>query len=154
MSEQDELLHAYNEELIDEIEEEQKEDALEEEMEAQQNAAENLDSSEAPPQQDEQSVLKFLKEVLTSEDRFKTANLTGEELGKPNFSTRFWLNLSHTCEQLFGFDKVGEYCRMKARITTDTSLSREGFMVNTAVTQRKVREKKGGSIDFLKKLNK
>lgn len=133
-----------DEEFEDELEEENKEENLEEDVELQQELQE-LDSGPHPESEDAPNVLNFLNKVLESPDRFKTAYLTWEELGKPTFSTRFWLNLSNTCEDLFGMKRVAAYCNMKARITTDTSLSREGFMITTSVTQKKIKERKSSS---------
>lgn len=135
-------------EIAEEAEEEAREDAMEDDMDAQndlQREIAEIEASNAMPNEENQNVLGFLRDVLESPDRFKTANLTWEELGKPTFSTRFWLNLSNTCTRLFKMPLVSEYCLEKAKITTDTSLSREGFMVQTSVTQKKVKERRSSS---------
>jgi len=133
------------EEMSEEIDEDQREAAIEDDMETQDDLH-DLEGSVVPVAQEDHNLLKFLKDdVLESKDRYKTGYLTWEELGKPTFSTRFWLNLSNTCEVLFGFDTVARYCRSKAAITSDTSLSRDGFIITTAVTQRKLKEKKSSS---------
>lgn len=134
-----------DDEITEEIEEDLKEDAIEEDIDIQTDL-QDLEPGVIPHQEENHNLLKFLKEdVLNSPNRFMTAYLTWEELGKPTFSTRFWLNLSNTCDNLFGFSIVGEYCRTKARVTTDTSLSRDGFIIGTTVTQRKLKEKKSSS---------
>lgn len=134
-----------DDEMQDEIEEELREDSVEDDIDIQ-NDLQDLEPGVIPHQEENHSLLKFLKEdVLDSPDRFKTANLTWEELGKPTFSTRFWLNLSNTCDKLFGFEAVANYCKLKAAITSDTSLSRDGFIISTTVTQRKLKEKKSSS---------
>lgn len=144
MTPEQELIKETDDAIDEDLEGEMKEEAIEEDIDAQQEIIEdNQDPGQMPEEQ--QSVLDFLEKILTSPDRFMTGYLTWEELGKPTFSTRFWLNLSNTCENLFNMKIVGEYCRMKARVTSDTSLSREGFMVNTSVTQKKVKEKKSSS---------
>lgn len=132
----------YEGEMEDEFSDDVREDSIEEDMETQKEEGE-LDSGVIP--QEQRNILKFLKEILEADDRFKTANLTWEELGKPTFSTRFWLNLANTCEKLFKFEVVALYCRRKAMVTTDTSLSRDGFMIGTSVTQKRVKEKKSSS---------
>ena len=128
--------------LEQEMIEEQKEDEYDEDAEIQEEYDE-LNPGAIPQPEEQRNVLTFLKDILEGDDRFKTANLTWEELGKPNFSTRFWLNLANACDKLFDMQLVAEYCKLKARITTDTSLSREGFIAQLAVTQRKLKEKKG-----------
>lgn len=141
-----------NEEIQEELDEELKEEQLDDDIDLQKEI-DDLEPGAIPQQEETHNTLKFLKEdVLGSKDRFKTANLTWEELGKPSFSTRFWLNLSNTCDLLFQLSVVAEYCRHKARITTDTSLSRDGFIIATSVTQRKLKEKKTNSelAQFLK----
>lgn len=126
------------------IEEEMREDSLDDDMDTQGDLGE--DSGEGGHmQEDTPNVLNFLENILKSDNRFMTANLTLEELGRPTFSARFWLNLRNTSKELFNMPLVAAYCEMKARVTSDTSLSREGFMVSTSVTQKKVREKKNSS---------
>ena len=135
------------EELEEEIAEDEAEDEVSENMETQKDLQEELEDvpdGSIPEQEESHNTIKFLKDILSSEDRFKTANLTWDELGKPTFSTRFWINLANTCDQLFGYMMVKKYCLMKARITSDTSLSREGFIIQTAVTSKRIREKRGG----------
>lgn len=142
----------YINEVMDEMEEEESEDQKEEMMEDDmdvQNELAQLEETQYPTPERQESTLKFLKDILGADDRFKTANLTWEELGKPTFSTRFWLNLSNTCQQLFEMPDVSDYCKLKARVTTDTSLSRDGFMVSTSVTQKRVKERKGGGSEAL-----
>ncbi len=140
------------EEINEEIDEEIKEEATDADVDIQEELN-DLEPGAIPQQEETHNTLKFLKEdVLGADDRFKTANLTWEELGRPTFSTRFWLNLANTCQYLFDFGVVSEYCKHKARITTDTSLSRDGFIISTSVTQRRLKEKKSQSelADFLK----
>lgn len=133
------------ESAIDEdIAEEMREDSMEDDMDMQRE----MDDPTGEGGQmvsENQGVLEFLEKILLGDNRFLTGNLTYEELGRPTFSTRFWLNLSNTCETLLGMPFVAKYCEKKARITTDTSLSRDGFMINTSVTQKKIREKKSSS---------
>jgi len=135
-------------EIESEMHEDLQEDQVEDDMDDQNDIQEDLQDLQPgaiPHQEEHHSTLKFLQDILDSPDRYKTANLTWEELGRPTFSTRFWLNLSNTCDKLFDLPLVAAYCRMKAGITSDTSLSREGFMISTSVTQRKLKEKKNSS---------
>lgn len=128
--------------IQEEIEEEEREQQYEEDAEAAEDFS-DIDPGAVPQPEEQKSVLTFLEGILDGDDRFKTAYLTWEELGKPTFSTRFWINLSNTCDRLFSMPIVASYCLLKARVTTDTSLSREGFIASLAVTQRKIKEKKG-----------
>lgn len=129
----------------EELREEAMDDDIEEQTDIQKEIMEIEQAGNYGEEADNNSSLKFLRDVLTSPDRLKTAYLTWEELGKPTFSTRFWLNLSNTCEELFKMKLVADYCKKKAMITTDTSLSREGFIIQTSVTQKKVKERKSSS---------
>lgn len=141
-----------NDEIEEEIDDDLREENLDEDTELQQEL-QDIEPGAIPQPEDNNNLLKFLKEeVLGSPDRFKTGFLTWEELGKPTFSTRFWLNLSNTCANLFEFHQVAEYCKSKAAITSDTSLSRDGFIISTTVTQRKLKEKRSSSelASFLK----
>lgn len=92
----------------------------------------------APSEQEQHNLHSFLTGVLKADDRIKTSFLTVPELGKPVFSVRFWLNIA-SYSKLKGFDLVHNYAIQKAKNTTDTGLSREGFIINTSVTQKKVR---------------
>jgi len=137
-------MEAIEEAIESDIQEEMREDALDDDLDMQGDLVE--DTGEGGQMVEEQpNVLNFLENILKSDNRFMTANLTWEELGRPTFSARFWLNLRNTSEKLFNMPLVAKYCEMKARVTSDTSLSREGFMVSTSVTQKKVREKKNSS---------
>lgn len=96
-----------------------------------------------PEAEEKKDVLRHIQDtVLKGTHKFKTANLVWEELGRPNFSVRFWINLANASKQLFDMNLVSEYCLAKAAVTSETSLSRDGYINDLTVTSRKVKERK------------
>ena len=79
----------------------------------------------------------FLNKVATSEDTTKTGNLKDEELGYTRFSLRSYKELALASEKLCQNDTWADYFKKKGEILTATSLSRNGFLTNLAVIQRR-----------------
>lgn len=132
------------EEMYDELESDNQTSDTEASVEIQKELQE-IEEAEAgspPVPEDNPTVLKFLNEVLDSDDRLKTAYLNNQELGLPTFPVRFWLNLHKYFEVVHKYPIMADYCRNKALITTDTSLSRDGFITSLSVTQKRIRERK------------
>lgn len=125
----------------DETEEEMKEDLIEEDIEAQNELREELSEEDAeaygitePEKQYDR--FKFLTEVRELPDTIRTSFLSKQELGSPLFPVRFWLNLE-ILARLRGYKLVGDFLLKKALITTHSGLSKEGFLLNTAITNRR-----------------
>ena len=143
MSEED------NPEMIEEQLADIDEEAQEERMETDQELREELSDDDIdaygyPKQAENLDNIKFLKDVSKSDDTIRTSLLTKGELGVPLFSVRFYLKLEQMT-RLRGEEKYGiiaDYMRHKAFLTTDTGLSREGFLMGLAVTKRKETTKK------------
>jgi hypothetical protein len=79
----------------------------------------------------------FLSKVATSEDTTRTGNLKDEELGYTRFSLRSYKELALASKKLCLNETWAEYFQMKGEILTATSLSRDGFLTNLAVIQRR-----------------
>jgi len=79
---------------------------------------------------------KFLTEVRDNAETIKSSFLTKSELGTPLFSVRFWIT-QELKARAAGMDLLGDFLHLKAIGTTDTGLSREGFLINSAITKRK-----------------
>ena len=139
------------EDMDEEESDDDREDQMEDDMEVQREIA-DIEETDVPTPEQQQSVLSFLREILDSKERLNTANLTPEELGKPAFSTRYWINLASTIDKVYGLDLVKEYCLRKAHITSDTSLSKDGFILQLPTTQKKIKERKSGNSEYLNKL--
>lgn len=134
--------------------EDQAEDQTQMGMDAQE---EGLSHGPYPEPEEKKDLLNHIqKQILNGQHPFKTANLVWEELGKPNFSVRFWLNLATSSEEIFAMSLVSNYCIKKALITAETSLSREGYINDLTVTNRRVKERQesGELKKFLENRNK
>lgn len=146
--EEETLKEAHQEMLEQELEEDMDEDMREDGMEDDADLQEELSDispGAVPIPEEQENAFTFLKKILDADDRLKTAYLTWQELGKPTFPVRYWISLANTCQQLYELDKVASYCLIKAHVTSDTSLSRDGFIINTSVTQKRVKERKSSS---------
>lgn len=84
-----------------------------------------------------QTIHNFLTNVIREEDTTKTGNLNEEELGKTNLPLRSAKELELFCEQVWNQKSWKEYFKKLGNINTDTSLSKEGFLMRLGVTQKK-----------------
>ncbi len=97
--------------------------------------------SPTPEKKDNQ--LKLFRDIINTEDSRKVANLHKTELGEVKVGVRGHLDISLYCaaEKL---EPLVEYFEAKAEITSATSLSRKGFLLQTMITQiqktQKIRE--------------
>lgn len=144
---QEEIEMYDNAELLEEeMSEDIQADQAEDDQDLQQEL-EDIQDGYAPTPEEQNTKLTFLKDILENPDRLKTAFLRDQELGLPTFPVRFWLTVANTICDLYGYDLIKAYCYQKAFVTSDTSLSRDGFIVQTAVTEKKVRERRS-NVDF------
>lgn len=93
-------------------------------------------SSNIPTSQQKDSILKFFRELISVKDSRKIANLGNDELKL----TRYLLDLSHYA----GAEKlniVENYIQGLAEINLATSMSKKGFLVQSAITQIKKEQK-------------
>lgn len=124
---------------LDAIEEEIEEGAVEQ-AETQMDAREDAELPENYGSPDEvipENVYTFLKRaIFETPETFKVGNLKQPELGQPQIPVRTWLNIALSFEKR-GSSKLDEYCRAKANILTNTSLSRDATALKLAVTQKK-----------------
>jgi hypothetical protein len=79
----------------------------------------------------------FLSKVASSDDTTKTGFLKDEELGFTRFSLRSYKEMELAARNLQLNDTWANYFQKKGEILTATSLSRNGFLTNLAVIQRK-----------------
>lgn len=109
-------------------------------------------SMSAPDAPTKESTLKLLNEVR-NEDRdainkiSRTGNLEQIELGKLPIDVRHYLNIANYAESEWGESNPATlYLQRKAGIILNTSLSRKGFFLNLAVTQRKINKTMGAPV--------
>lgn len=127
----------YNEDEIEDM----KEDMMEDDKELQQELTDEEKEAYGVPEPEQTfERFKFLTEVRDRDDTLRTSYLTKGELGMPLFSVRFWENLKLIAD-LKDKQILAGFLHNKALATTHTGLSREGFLLNTAITKRKEQQK-------------
>jgi len=104
-----------------------------------------------PGKGDRGNIYEFFNKVLKAEDSIKVANLDSDELD----SVRFLRNAS-LFSNIFELDIVSEYFKDKSEVILASSDSKKGFLINTAVTQKRQldsgsRNKSQGGMGWFKK---
>jgi hypothetical protein len=123
------------------------------ELETQQTQSEEMSDEEtimkiaaamkdnAPSQEEKQNVHTFLHNVVIAEDTTKIGNLRDDkeynELGFPNWTARGSLDMARISGMIMDNTFFEDYFKRSAEDTFATSLSRNGFLVKSAVTQVK-----------------
>ncbi len=79
----------------------------------------------------------FAKVINEKQKTTKVGNLSVEELGTSKLPLRTYLELSLFCKDIVGDDEFSEYFTKMAAIQTDSSLSKEGFLMKLLVTMKK-----------------
>ena len=83
------------------------------------------------------NVFKFLNDIAISKDTTKTGNLTPEEIGTTLYSLRTYKKLMVDSTELCDDDIWAGYFKEQGEILPSTSLSKDGFLANLAVLQRR-----------------
>lgn len=112
--------------------------ALEEEL-REELAEQEQDLSEkygSPDPEKKESMFKFFKEMLGFKDTWKVGNLKDVEIGQSKLSVRSYLELS-LYTKIENMDVVSNYFEDKARMIAATSMGRDGFFPQIAVTNIK-----------------
>jgi len=84
-----------------------------------------------------QNVHTFLFNVATADDTTKLGNLKEEEIGMMPNPIRAYKNLGLFAKDIMGKDELYSFFNANSEIVTSTSLSREGFLVDHAVIQKR-----------------
>lgn len=79
----------------------------------------------------------FLTKVIENDDTTKTGNVSAEELGNPQVTIRGLKELELFSRQVENDDMWADFFHDTAEIQLATSLSKEGFLMNLAVVNRK-----------------
>jgi hypothetical protein len=110
------------------------------------------DNAQTPDEK--HNVHKFLFDVVLAQDSTKIGNLQVDkdinELGLPEYNVRGAKDMRLVSDKIMDNDFFKEYFTQQAEDTLGTSLSREGFLIKSAVTQTK----QVADITRRKKLNK
>jgi hypothetical protein len=86
------------------------------------------------------SAFQLFSKVMDTIDSSKTSFLTNEELGGTRLSVRDYQTLGWFAE-IRDQKKLAQYLYGKAEVALKTGLSRKGFFMNLAVTQRREMKK-------------
>lgn len=86
---------------------------------------------------EEKGIDNFFLEIIRNKDNLKIGNLTSDEIGLPELPLRTIVQLSHDCEDIPSMEAfVGDF-RQQASDMIATSLSKEGFLIKSRITQKK-----------------
>ncbi|HUS51672.1 MAG TPA: hypothetical protein VMZ91_16010 [Candidatus Paceibacterota bacterium] len=95
----------------------------------------------APTPEEKHNVHKFLFDVVMAKDTTKIGNLQVDkdinELGTPEHTVRGSKSMQLIADKIMDNNYFSEYFEQEAEDTLATSLSREGFLIKSAVTQTK-----------------
>jgi hypothetical protein len=95
----------------------------------------------APSQDEKQNVHTLLNNIILTKDTTKCGNLQVDkitnELGIPNHNVRGSKELALISGKIMNNKYFEDYFKQEAEDTLATSLSREGFLVRTSVSQTK-----------------
>ena len=125
-------------------------DEAEDNMEDEEDIREGqLDSMSAtyPEQQQKQDIFNWFWKVTRLKKPFqlvKVGNLQKTEIGQANIPAREAMNLwvlGHT----FGHPTFGNYFAQNAKITSATSMSRNGWFMDLSISQKRVRARSKSS---------
>jgi len=94
-----------------------------------------------PKKKEEQNIFAFFKRVINMPETTRTSNLTADELGFVKIPLRTNLSIALYCKQM-GLMGLGSHFEKEAHITSDSSLSKDGFLDKLAVTQKREMETK------------
>jgi hypothetical protein len=131
-------------EIMEDIVEDMKEDQMEENIDID---SEIRKESYVPEEEQSNDVVPFIERVINRDDKISSSFLTENELGRPTLSVRFWRQTAQLFDKngLYDMPLVQRYLISKAKINEATSLSREGKVIDLAVTTKKIRERKASS---------
>ena len=114
-------------------------------LEAELKDLENIDigtssgyGSPSPEKKD--NILKLFRDMISSKDSRKIANLSTTELGHAKLGVRHLLEIANYASSE-GLDMVSKYLTDKAEIVLATSMSKQGWFGNLVVTQIKKEQK-------------
>lgn len=110
-------------------------DKIDEANEMQEEQLANLDASYPTPKEDSNLFALFWK-VVKATDSTKVANLKNSEIGDLGVSVRDCQNIA-ALGTLFHHQKFADYWFNKGEITNATSMSRDGWLGELFVSQKK-----------------
>jgi len=79
----------------------------------------------------------FAKVINENQKTTKVGNLSVEELGTSKLPLRTYLELGLFCKEIVGDKEFSDYFNQMGAIQTDSSLSKDGFLMKLLVTMKK-----------------
>ena len=125
-------------EIIDESEDDY------EQMQDLQEAQTDQYETTYPTPKKEETLYNWFWKVVRLNKPFKLAkvgNLSKQELGEHIISIRDSMNLAHL-GHIFGHQSFGNYWATRAKITSASSMAKNGWFMELSISQKKVRERK------------
>lgn len=98
---------------------------------------EAMKSYGTPTPDEKHNVFTFLHKISISDDTTKTGNLTSEEIGTTLYSLRTYKKLQVDSIKLCDDEVWADYFKQHGEILPSTSLSKDGFLANLSVLQRR-----------------
>jgi len=98
-----------------------------------------------PQQEEKENIYNYFKKVISMPSNTKTSNLDKEELGQVKLPVRTLQELALYCDSM-GMGNLNEqkgfagYFQKESQIILGTALSKEGFLNQLAVTQKRESE--------------
>jgi len=86
---------------------------------------------------EEKGIDNFFIEIVKAEDTKKIGNLTEDELGIPQLPVRTLLELKEDCELIPSMSSFANSFKNTAEAILSTSLSKEGFLIRSRITQKR-----------------
>ena len=86
----------------------------------------------SPPIQERHDIFSFFNKILKTKDTIKVSNLSESELN----AFRLLRNLALFAEKM-GWDLVAEYLKGEGEVMLASALSKRGFFINAAITQKR-----------------
>ena len=79
----------------------------------------------------------FFTNVVKADDTLRTGNLSEEELGLGHLPVRTYEELSVFSKEICSQNEWADYFKKIRSVQTDSSLSKDGFLMKLAVTSKK-----------------
>lgn len=120
----------------DVMEEEMEEERMEDETENRYEVNDELaDAYGAPPVDEKDNQHSVIRKAMEKEDPTRVTFLTENELGRPVFSLRFYLDMEDLALH-YGCNRIADYWKAKVINIAASGMSNKGFLMNLAATRK------------------
>jgi len=89
-----------------------------------------------PQPEKDKSMIGFFRDLINHKVLKRTFRSGNLEADTELFSVRTYMDTAHYADRM-GLSGVGEFLEEEALIITDTSLSKDGFLIKAAITQKR-----------------